>query len=92
MRRLLLILSLGAAGPGLPAQAQPRVPPLDALRPPVATLADPFEHVSSVRELGDGRLIVADDSPRFRLVVVDWSSGDVSRLDAKATGRRNTAR
>lgn len=60
--------------------AQPA--PLGLLRPPGATLGEGFSSIGWVRELSDGRVIIADPAER-RLVVADFTSGrleEVSRV------------
>lgn len=69
---------------GLYAQS-PKVPPT-TLQPPSASVSEPFEHVSSVRELDDGRLIVAEDAAHFRLSVVDWRTGAAESIGREGAG------
>lgn len=79
MRHLLFAMILAVQG-SLVAQS-----PRAVLQPPNGTLSHEFTRVESVRELRDGRLLVAD--PRDRgLVVVDFRSGQVTDVGRKGRG------
>ncbi len=52
---------------------------------PVDSIDGEFDRVSSVRELADGRVIVAD-MIADRLYLVDWRSGTVSQFGTKGRG------
>ena len=55
------------------------------LRPPEATSATGFTRVTSVRELADGRLLVADPGER-RLAVIDWRTGAIAAVSRAGEG------
>ena len=61
-------------------QAVPRV-----LRPPASTAPEEFTHVSSVRMLSDGRLLVADDYGS-RLAVIDWTTAKTETIGRQGNG------
>ena len=67
------------------AQAQPAVPRTTALPAPSATLPAEFTLVTSVREIADGRLLIADLSEK-KLVVADWPKGSVTQLGRNGSG------
>ena len=85
--RLRLALSLTATmatSLASPAAAQPvRV---GALRGPADELDYAFTRITSVRELPDGRLLVADAGEDVRLAMVDWRSGAVRTLGREGAG------
>jgi hypothetical protein len=68
--------------------AQPRQA---VLRPPVAALASEFSRVLSVRELLDGRVLVADAGDG-RLVVARWGDGDIRSVGRIGQGPREFPR
>ena len=83
MRMLLRLLALPVSAiSAAPLTAQP---PLAALAPADGRLDDGFSHITGVRELRDGRLLVADEKV-FRLFVADWSSGQVLQVGRKGRG------
>lgn len=86
MRRVVLVVIAAStlSQSGLHAQS-PKVPPT-TLRPATASLSEPFEHISSVRELDDGRLIIAEDAAHFRLTVADWRSATVKSIGREGAG------
>jgi hypothetical protein len=55
------------------------------LAPPTATLPAEFTLVSSVRELSDGRLLIADASERT-LFVATWPKGSVAQIGRNGSG------
>jgi len=77
-------LRLLAIAPAL-AAAQPA--PV-SLAPPVARLAEEFGRINSVRELADGRVLIADNSSDSRLVVANLASGVVTEVGRAGNGPR----
>jgi hypothetical protein len=77
---LALLLAVSAQ-----PQAQSAAPRTIGLSPPAATLPAEFTSVNSVRELSDGRLLIADGGER-KLVVADWSNGSVRQLGRNGSG------
>ncbi len=74
-RIVILIITLvltSLPGAMLPAQEIPTV----TLKPPTASLREAFVRISSVRELGDGRVLISDPSAR-RVVVADLDKNQV---------------
>jgi hypothetical protein len=76
---LLLVLAAG------PMAAQPARPRTVALPAPNATLAAEFTLVSGVRELADGRLLVADQREKT-LLVADWKAGTTAQIGRNGSG------
>jgi hypothetical protein len=66
--------------PGLPIQAQSPVP-VERLQRPTASFSSPFSHLSGLRELSDGRL-----------VVVDRIEAEVGLIDLRAGTARQVGR
>lgn len=80
---LPLVATIGACLAS-PAAAQPvRV---GALRGPADELDEAFTRITSVRELSDGRLLVAGAGEDMRLAIVDWRSGAVRTLGREGAG------
>lgn len=78
--RVAAAIVLLAIGEALSAQ-----PPTLALGPRTALLAEEFTFVGSVRELSDGRVLIADTN-EDRLVVADWRSGRVRSIGRTGAG------
>ena len=79
LRLVLGVLTL------LPAFVQAQKLPVVALGKPDASLDEEFTFISSVRELGDGRVIITD--PRDRgIVVADLRTGRTESLSRKGQG------
>ena len=74
-----LCLTVGCAD-SLAAQAVPRL----HLSAQFQRHPEEFNRISSVRELADGRVLVADR--RERLVVLDWQSGTATEISRKGEG------
>jgi hypothetical protein len=68
------------AVPGAPQQ-----PPLRRLGPPEVEFSEPFSAVTSVRELRDGRLLVADARDKI-LHLVDLKTGRASKVGREGAG------
>jgi hypothetical protein len=77
---MLLVLGVIAAGLSMTQE-----PPRSALRPATATLAEEFTRIVSVRELQDGRVLVADGTEQ-RLVVIDLTAGNTTQIGRKGKG------
>jgi hypothetical protein len=86
MRRTFFRIATASLAAAARLTAQSPSASLLGLRPPIASLPEGFEHISSVRELNDGRLIIADDSRHSRLLVADWRSGRVSVVGREGDG------
>ena len=56
------------------------------LRPPDATLGEPFTSIYSIRELADGRVLISDYSPDNRVVVADLGLGRVRTVGNVGAG------
>src|SRR5688500_5465613 len=56
-----------------------------ALGKPDAELKDPFSQIASVRELGDGRVLVADPRDK-RVLLIDFTSGKAIRVGREGPG------
>lgn len=80
---LTALICLTALGRTAPAQGS-AVSPV-TLAPPSATLDEEFTRISSVRELGDGRVLVTDAGDN-RLVIADLRRGTVTALGAVGSG------
>lgn len=81
---------LGVAVPLAPlglVHAQAQAPSTTTLRTPSAEFADPFTRVSGLRELSDGRVVVADQQEK-RLQVIDFRTG-VARAIGREGGGPN---
>jgi hypothetical protein len=70
------------------AVALQQAPRAIGLRPPDATLGEPFTSIYSVRELADGRVLISDYSQDNRVVVADMVSGRVRRVGNVGAGPR----
>jgi len=82
VRATLVALSLACIAPAALAQSvQPTT-----LRAPVGRLDESFTRITSVRELADGRLLVADGGEDMRLAIVDWRAGTVRTLGREGAG------
>ncbi len=69
---------------GLPAQAVPTA----LLKPPIGSLREVFANIGSIRELADGRVLIADAQAR-RFVVADFARNRVEDLPlVTGTGER----
>lgn len=79
----LAVVLLSACVASRGAQAQARV--LDLTGAPDARLAEPFTLILGVRELVDGRVIVADPRDR-RLMLADFGSGDATPIGRAGSG------
>lgn len=79
IRAVILPLALCAAP--LAAQSVPRT----TLGQPEARLADPFDHVSAVRELRDGRVIVADHFAKT-VTLADLRTGATTAIGREGQG------
>jgi hypothetical protein len=66
---------------GLHAQA----PAETRLRPPTARLDEEFTRIVGLRELGDGRILVADAGEK-RLVVIDFARNQVAQIGREGNG------
>jgi len=62
------------------------VPRAIVLKPPDATLGEPFTSIYSVRELADGRVLISDYGQDNRLVVADLRSGRVRMVGNVGAG------
>ena len=83
MRRtgsLCSLLLLAAVTPAVSQQV-----PVQQLSTPEVEFPDPFDHVTAVRELHDGRLIVADVFART-VSLVDLTSGQASAIGREGQG------
>jgi hypothetical protein len=60
-------------------------PPSIRLDTPYVSLAAEFTQVTSVRELSDGSVLVADRAER-RLVLLDWATGSVTEIGRTGDG------
>ncbi len=80
-RSILLIAALAAAGSALEAQSVPRV----ELGKPEARFADPFDNVRAVRELSDGRVIVADPNAKT-VTLADFRAGTGTAIGREGQG------
>lgn len=68
------------------AAAFQQVPRAISLRPPDATLGEPFTSIYSVRELSDGRVLISDYGQDNRVVVADLVSGRVRTVGSVGAG------
>ncbi len=55
------------------------------LRSPTAEFADPFTRVSGLRELADGRVVVADQQEK-RVQIIDFRSGSARAIGREGSG------
>lgn len=62
-----------------------QAPSVARLATPVATLAEEFSVISSVRELSDGRVLVADEKDG-RVVVADFANGSAVQIGRLGAG------
>lgn len=83
MLRIAVALGTTALAAAIAFQQAPRAL---VLRPPDATLGEPFSRVYSIRELADGRVLVSDNSRDSRLVVADLQSGSVRLIGSIGAG------
>lgn len=56
------------------------------LRPPDATLSEPFTQLHSIRELADQRVLISDNSSETRLVIADLRRNTVRTLGHQGSG------
>jgi hypothetical protein len=68
------------------ARAPAQHAPAFTLKPAMATLPEEFERINMVRELADGRVLVADISSNGRLVVADFAAGTVRSISRTGMG------
>lgn len=68
-----------------PVAAHAQIPEPVRLRPASALLAEEFSGIIAVRELADGRVLVADRI-EVRLVVADFTSGTVRQIGRRGRG------
>lgn len=82
-RRAPFLLGLAACAPiaVLPAQSVP----VHTLAKPSAELNEPFTSIASVRELGDGRVLVADNREKA-LVLANFAQQTVKRIGREGAG------
>lgn len=85
MLRAAVAIGLTAVATAAAFQQAPRA---IGLRPPDATLGEPFTSIYSVRELDDGRVLISDYSQDNRVVVADMVSGRVRRIGNVGAGPR----
>lgn len=79
---IVLVTCLGA----LPAHAQPPRGPLRAaLAPPLAVLSHEFGRITNVRELSDGRVLVADGIDK-QIVIADFATQRVAQVGSVGNG------
>jgi hypothetical protein len=79
---MLLAAALSAVPIASSAQSVPRA----VLGRTEAQLPDPFDNVTAVRELSDGRVIVADRSAKT-VTVADFRSGSATAIGREGQGR-----
>jgi hypothetical protein len=63
-----------------------RQPAEESLKPAIASLREDFGGIGAVRELADGRVLIADNSSDSRLVVADLASGSVLAVGRPGNG------
>jgi hypothetical protein len=80
MRAHLAVLALAAA---IPAAAHPQV--RKTLDKPVAEFVEPFTRIATLRELTDGRVIVADEH-QGTLQVIDFARGKATNIGRMGSG------
>jgi hypothetical protein len=86
MRRLRPVATLALiVAASTQAWAQSASPRTIELPPPDATLAAEFTLVTSVRELSDGQLLIADGAER-KLLVASWSNRSATQLGRNGSG------
>lgn len=78
--RYSIAIGLLSAGP-----VSGQEPPALALGPADGAFPIGFTSITSVREIGDGRLLVADQGER-RLYVLDWTAGEVEVVGGVGQG------
>jgi len=83
MTRAAVALSVTAFATAVSFQQAPRA---IALRPPNATLAEPFTGIYSIRELADGRVLLSDNGDETRLVIANLRTGAVRTLGHQGSG------
>ena len=87
MKRIIGTATSAALATGLlwPAQQLWAQLPTKSLTKPLAELSEPFTAIRGVRELADGRVIVAD--PRDKVVqLVDFKTGRATRIGREGSG------
>lgn len=85
MIRATVAIAFTAVGTAVAFQQAPRA---IGLRPPDATLGEPFTSIYSVRELADGRVLISDYSQDNPVDVADMASGRVRRVGNVGAGPR----
>lgn len=83
MLRIAVALGTTTLAAAIAFQQAPRA---ITLRPPDATLGEPFTSIYSIRELADGRLLMSDNGSENRLVVVDLRTGSVKSIGRLGSG------
>ncbi|HJR33673.1 MAG TPA: hypothetical protein VJ817_01890 [Gemmatimonadales bacterium] len=78
-----LLAGLAAGFPLQPLGSQ--APAETRLRPPTARLDEEFNRIVGLRELGDGRVLVADAGDK-RLVVVDFARNQAAQIGREGNG------
>ena len=79
MTRPSRLMLLAAALSGVPIAATAQSVPRAALGRAEAQLPDPFDNVTAVRELSDGRVIVADRFSRT-VTLAEFRSGSATTI------------
>lgn len=77
-------VAIATIAPFAPIAAQSKVP-VTTLGAPEAELAEPFDRVSGVRELRDGRAIVADVLAKS-VTLADFKTGTVTKVGREGSG------
>jgi hypothetical protein len=82
--RLALLIGIAVAF-GAPVMLAAQRTPVVSLQPPNASLEQEFTAITSVRELGDGRVLLTD--PRDKgLAVADFVRGSVEQIGRRGSG------
>lgn len=85
-----LVLPVIVAGLCLPAPAASQQVPVVQLGKPAAEFTEPFDQVTAVRELSDGRVVVADLFARS-VSLVDFRTGQAAAIGREGQGPKEFA-
>lgn len=84
-RLAIALLAAAACSVFVPAASRGQQPPLLRLETPEAEFPDPFTVISGLRELSDGRVIVADGQER-KLLLLDFATGSARPIAREGAG------
>ena len=79
------LVAAACSGDAAGRSAVPSEIAVDTLAEPSAEFAEPFDRVAAVRELGDGRVLVADAGGRS-VVLADFERGELTPVGREGSG------